>query len=90
MDELKKQMRAAFDLAMRNTGYSAEVKDIHAALDANTEHAVTFGRVSVLRDFDNLCAADAIMGFTEPEFAAVKKFLYWNKEISGWDKPEEV
>lgn len=48
--------------------------------------AIEFGRLSVLKDFDSLISADAIVGFTEEEFKAIKKFFEWNKAISGWDK----
>lgn len=41
----------------------------------------TRGRVSVLRDFHNLCAADHFMGFSSEEFAAVKKFIRFNENI---------
>ncbi len=44
------------------------------------------GRLSVLQDFDDLCKVDAIVGFTDAELAAIKKFFAWNKAISGWDK----
>jgi hypothetical protein len=90
MPKLKEQNRQSFDEAMRATGYSAELKDIHAALDTVTEKSVEFGRLSVLLDFDNMCAADAFVGFPAEEWAAIKKFFEWNKQISGWDKKSNV
>lgn len=44
------------------------------------------GRLSVLEDFDTLCKADALMGFTDDEFKTIKKFFEFNKQVSGWDK----
>ncbi len=46
----------------------------------------TEGRLSVLKEFDQMCRADAFIGFTDAEWQAVKKFFKFNKEISGWDK----
>jgi hypothetical protein len=53
---------------------------------AREKEAIEYGRLSVLRDFDSVCQADVFMGFTEEEFAAVKKFFQFNKAVSGWDK----
>lgn len=47
--------------------------------------AIELGRVSVLREFDAMCAADAFIGFTTEEWAAIKKFFAFNKQISGWN-----
>lgn len=46
---------------------------------------ITIGRLSVLEDFDAMCEADACIGLTESEWAAVKKFFELNKAISRWD-----
>ena len=48
--------------------------------------AIIKGRLSVLTDFDSICASDAFVGFTADEWKAVKKFFEFNKVISGWDK----
>lgn len=48
--------------------------------------AIVKGRLSILQDFDNLCAADACIGFSEEEWKSIKKFFEFNKVISGWDK----
>lgn len=48
--------------------------------------AIIKGRLSVLMDFDSICASDAFVGFTEDEWKAVKKFFAFNKAITGWDK----
>lgn len=45
---------------------------------------IEFGRVSVLKDFDAMTKADVLMGFTPEEWAAIKKFFAWNKQVSGW------
>lgn len=50
------------------------------------EDAITFGRLSVLKDFDAICDADAFMGLTDTEWRGVQKFFKFNKRISGWDK----
>lgn len=50
------------------------------------DELVTIGRVSVLQDFDAMCAADGFVGFTDAEWAAVKKFFAFNKSISDWSK----
>lgn len=55
-------------------------------VEAKLEDAFTDGRVSVLRDFDNMCAADAFVGYSEAEWSAIKRFFEHNKLISGWDK----
>ena len=47
---------------------------------------IEVGRLSVLQDFDNMCIADAFVGFTDAEWQAVKKFFAFNKKISNWDK----
>lgn len=44
---------------------------------------VEFGRETVLEDFDAVCMANAFMGFTDEEFAAVKKFFAFNNQITG-------
>lgn len=44
------------------------------------------GRVSVLRDFDNLCQADGFVGYTEDEWATIKRFFAMNKASNQWDK----
>lgn len=42
------------------------------------------GRVSVLRDFHNMCAADAFMGFTDAEWSAIKKFFKFNEALTQY------
>lgn len=44
------------------------------------------GRLSVLKEFDDVCQSDAFVGLTNDEWNAVKKFFSLNKAISGWDK----
>ena len=44
------------------------------------------GRVSVLKQFDSMCQADAMIGFTDEEWKAIKKFFAWNKQVSKWDE----
>ena len=44
------------------------------------------GRLSILKDFDNMCKADVFIGFTDKEWEAIKKFFKLNKQISKWDK----
>lgn len=44
------------------------------------------GRLSVLKEFDDMCQADAFVGFSDEEWRAIKRFFAFNKEISGWDK----
>lgn len=58
-----------------------------ATIEAKAEKLMEEGRLSVLEDFDAMCAADAFVGFTETEWAGIKKFFAFNKAISGWDKP---
>lgn len=41
------------------------------------------GRESVLRDFHNMCAADAFVGFTEEEWRGFKKMITLNEKIAG-------
>lgn len=60
--------------------------DVGTGLDTELMSAVTVGRLSVLQDFDNMCKADAFLGFSPDEWAAVQKFFAVNKKISGWDK----
>lgn len=62
------------------------VKDEKA--EQEKKEAIEWGRVSVLRDFDNMMAADAFVGFEPEEWAAIKKFFAFNKEITHWDKDE--
>lgn len=52
--------------------------------------AVGKGRLSVLQNFDDLCKADAFLGFTKEEWEAVRKFFAVNKKISGWDAPTKT
>lgn len=52
----------------------------------NEEELIVKGRVSVLKDFDDMCLADAFMGFSDEEWKAVRKFFAFNKAVSGWDK----
>lgn len=42
---------------------------------------IEWARGTVLEDFDAVCAADAFMGFTDAEFAAIKKFFSFNNSI---------
>lgn len=59
---------------------------LRPALRGIIKGLIEVGRISVLKDFDAVCAADAFIGFSEAEFAAVKKFFAVNKSISNWDK----
>ena len=54
-------------------------------IEVQLEDAFTDGRVSVLKEFDMVCQADAFMGFSASEWAAVQRFIKLNKEISGGD-----
>lgn len=54
--------------------------------DQYAKEMIKVGRLSVLKDFDAVCAADMFVGFSHDEFSAVKKFFKFNKDISGWDK----
>jgi hypothetical protein len=55
-------------------------------LEILTMDLVTLGRLTVLEQFDAMCAADGFVGFSDAEWAVVKKFFAFNKQISGWDK----
>lgn len=55
-------------------------------MDDMFDFGIQIGRVSVLKDFDSMCKADAFVGFTADEWKAVQKFFEFNKQISGWDK----
>ena len=46
---------------------------------------ISVGRRTVLEDFDSMCLADAFVGFSDAEWAAIRKFFAFNKSISGWD-----
>lgn len=83
IDSLKSDLYGAF--AAERGGDISKLECTNRVQKA-VDELVTVGRVSVLRDFDNMCAADAFVGFSDEEFAAVKKFFAFNKEISGWDK----
>lgn len=61
------------------------IHDKYNRMSEAEKEIFTLGRVSVLEDFDGVCAADAFMGFTDDEFAAVKKFFAFNKAISVAD-----
>ena len=45
------------------------------------KEGVEDGRESVLVDFDNMCAADAFVGFTNEEWTAIKKFFAFNRSL---------
>lgn len=53
------------------------------------ERGIETGRVSVLQDFDDMCLADAFLGFSREEWEAIRNFFAVNKKISGWDSPTE-
>lgn len=59
---------------------------LRPALQGSFMGMVEIGRLSVLRDFDAICKADAFVGFNEDEWKAVRKFLEFNKLISQWDR----
>lgn len=63
---------------------SIKCMDIHekyAQMSEQEKLAFTLGRESVLNDFDNVCMADAFMGFTAEEWQAVKKFFAFNNAL---------
>lgn len=62
-------------------------ESLHHSHTEEIEHAIEKGRLSVLKDFDDMCKADAFVGFTLEEWNAVQKFFEFNKQISGWDTP---
>lgn len=49
------------------------------------QEAFSLGRISVLRDFHNMCAADSFMGFSDEEFNGFKKVIKFNEELAGLD-----
>lgn len=49
---------------------------------------IEIGRLTVLEDFDNICEADAFIGFSSEEWQAVKKFFAYNKAITKWDNQD--
>ena len=51
-----------------------------------TSEEFTKGRLSVLKEFDQVVLADSFMGLTEEEWQGVKKFFAINKQISKWNK----
>jgi len=55
-------------------------------LTKEEQEIFTRGRESVLDDFDNLCQADAFLGFSEDEFNAVKKFFRFNSKLRNRNK----
>jgi hypothetical protein len=59
---------------------------VKTLLKEERQRSIEMGRLSVLKDFDNMCKADGFIGFTEEEWSAVKKFFEFNKKVSGWDK----
>lgn len=61
-------------------------QEIQSALKEKENEWVEKGRLSVLQDFDNMCKADAFIGFSDEEWKAIKKFFEFNKQVSGWDK----
>lgn len=80
-----------FKIAGINTfnGLSGNPTEDIEWLETQIKDAFTDGRVSVLKDFDDMCAADGFVGFTPLEWAGVKKFFNMNKVLSAWDKPKE-
>lgn len=50
--------------------------------DPSYNEGIEDGRVSVLSDFDDMCMADAFVGFTSDEWKAVRKFFAFNRSIS--------
>ena len=63
--------------------------DVGRELEKELVELTGQARISVLRDFDNMCKADAFVGFTDVEWLAIKKFFDFNKATSGWDKDEK-
>lgn len=58
--------------------------------EAQRKEGIETGRLSVLQDFDDLCKADAFVGFSSEEWTAIRKFFEFNKQISGWDTPNNT
>lgn len=85
-DALKSGIYGAF--AAERTGDISKLECTRIVGDS-VQKLVELGRLSVLRDFDAVCMADAFMGFSDVEWKGIQKFFAFNKEISGWDKEEK-
>lgn len=90
MNEIKEELARSksniFGLFFKERDGQISKLDVGSGLNIELSNLVIVGRLSVLREFDDICKADAHMGFTVDEWKAVQKFFEHNKRISGWDK----
>lgn len=63
--------------------------DLSAKLSQSATKLIELGRMTVLRDFQRMCAADAFMGFSKDEWEAIQKFFAFNNLVAGvidWER----
>ena len=89
-EKLEQAKSNIFSIFFRERDNTLSKIEIGQEIDKVLKSVAIEGRVSVLQDFDNICKADAFVGFSETEWTAIKKFFEYNKQISGWDKEKEI
>lgn len=63
--------------------YTVESPYVSLTVRALLAAMVRIGRDSIIEDFEAMCAADGMIGFTNEEWAAIKKFFEWNRSLTN-------